>query len=155
MLPCWSEDFDAYTLPQDLAEPKSTWWIRHKRLTNDEWMVVQAAIARLRKSLMGEGKAEDDPITVFKCNEIEREAAAKTIVRIENVRKPGDVVEGPAETLLALRQMDFGPLQTLLGHIIGTQPLRPIERKPSGLPSEGGQPSPKPSASEPETSPTP
>ena len=155
MLPCWSEDIDAYTLPQDLNEPKAVFWIRHKRLTNDEWMVVQAAVARLRRTLMGEGKEDDDPIVVFKCNEIEREAAAKVIDRIENVRKPSDAVRGPAEILLALREMDFGPLQTLLGHIIGTQPLRPIERKPSGSQSEGGQPSPTLSDSELETSPTP
>ena len=154
MLGCWSEGEDAYCLPQDAQEPRVVWWIRRKTIPNDEWMVVQAAVARLQRTLRGEGRESDDPLTVAKCNEIERQAVAKVITCIENVRKPGDQVHRQDEILALLKEMDFGPYQTLVSHVIGAQRLTPIERKRSGSPSEGGQPSQTPSDSETEARPT-
>jgi hypothetical protein len=152
---CWLDGEDAYCLPQEVTEPKVVFTIRRKTIPNDDWMVVQAAMARLQRTLRGEGRESDDPLTVAKCNEIERQAVTKVITRIENVRTPGDCVERQEEILALLKEMDFGPYQTLVSHVIGSHHLTPIERKRSGSPSEGGQPSQTLSGSEPETSPTP
>jgi len=98
-------------------------------------------MARLRVAMSGQGRESDDPLTIAKTNDLERQAVAKLIVSVRNVREPGDKVDRPEEVLTLLAQMDFGPYQTIVAHVIGAQRLNAIERKPSGSPSEGGQPS--------------
>lgn len=141
MYDCWSDGEDSYVLPGDCGDPKVVWRIRRKGLNNDDWMMVQAAMARLRVTMSGQGRELDDPLIIAKTNGIEREAMVKVIASIENVHGPGDKVDRPEEILELLKALPFGFYQTLVAHVIGTQRLTPIERKPSGSPSEGGQPS--------------
>lgn len=155
MLQCWTEGEDAYTLPQDTGEPKTTWFLRRKAIRNDDWMLVQSAMARLRHAMSGQGRESDDPHTIAKANGLERQVIAKLVVRVQNVRDPGDEVDRPEQILSLLEDMSFGPYQTLVAHAIGAQSLTPIERKPSGSPSEGGRPSETPSDNGIETPPTP
>mgnify|MGYP001015758502 CR=1 FL=1 len=147
MLHCWSEDEEAYALPQDVDEPKTIWWMRRKAIRNDDWMLVQAAMSRLRVAMTGQGREVDDPFTIAKANGLERQAVVRLVTRVQNVREPGDQVDRPEQILALLEEMPFGAYQTLVAHAIGTQSLTPLERKPSGSPSEGGQPSETPSDS--------